>query len=161
MDYETRVTECFEMNGKNLNPKWSPDGSKIAFSAKISGKRGIWVMNADGSGKRRIGSGVQPEWRSESELCFLNNSALYCANVESREQKTIAERVGHYTLYDALLAHDYGFNVTLLCLNSKEEIELTKSRHDMLPIFSPDGKKVAFTTDRFGNYDIWIASRTG
>jgi tricorn protease len=35
--------------GKELFPKFSPDGSQIAFSAQYSGTREVWVMPSDGS----------------------------------------------------------------------------------------------------------------
>ena len=35
---------------KDQVPDWSPDGSKISFSAGYPGSGGIWTINADGSG---------------------------------------------------------------------------------------------------------------
>ena len=52
-----------------MNPSWSPDRSTILFSTGRSGKNEIWVMNADGSGQRRL-SGIEagpfpgrPSWQ--------------------------------------------------------------------------------------------------
>jgi hypothetical protein len=40
--------------GDNAWPAWSPDGWQIAFDSRRAGSWDIWVMNADGSGLRRV-----------------------------------------------------------------------------------------------------------
>jgi tricorn protease len=35
------------------------------------------------------------------------------------------------------------------------------SAHDYMPVWSPDGKYIAFASDRFGNFDIFIMSAAG
>ena len=40
--------------GDDYQPKWSPDGTKIAFESQRDGNREIYVMNADGSGSTRL-----------------------------------------------------------------------------------------------------------
>ena len=48
-----------------LDPAWSPDGSRIAYTylGIDSGQPGgIYVMNADGSGKTRLSDGDYPSW---------------------------------------------------------------------------------------------------
>ena len=37
-------------------PAWSPDGSRIVYTRTQKGDGGLWVMNADGSGKHRLTS---------------------------------------------------------------------------------------------------------
>jgi len=34
-------------------------------------------------------------------------------------------------------------------------------KHDMMPIFSPDGRKIAFSSNRHGNYDVFVVSVQG
>jgi Tol biopolymer transport system component len=47
-------------------PSWSPDGTKIAF-VRSSGSSDIWVMNANGTGAKRLtksyASDLSPDWQ--------------------------------------------------------------------------------------------------
>jgi Tol biopolymer transport system component len=51
-----------------LDPAWSPDSKRIAFTQRTAdGSSDIWVMNADGTGRRRIGGPTverefEPSW---------------------------------------------------------------------------------------------------
>jgi Tol biopolymer transport system component len=49
-----------------VDPSWSPDGRMIAYYRKPADRDDtfgeVWVMNADGSGKRRVALGANPEW---------------------------------------------------------------------------------------------------
>jgi tricorn protease len=49
-----RAYRLTDDEGEERHPKYSPDGSLIAFTAEIDGNPDVWVMNADGSGLRRI-----------------------------------------------------------------------------------------------------------
>ena len=40
--------------GIDTSPAWSPDGTQIAFVSNRLGTPQIWVMGADGSGRRRL-----------------------------------------------------------------------------------------------------------
>ena len=50
----TALTQLTHANGASFMPKWSPDGTKIAFSSDRSGEIRIWVMNADGSNQHLL-----------------------------------------------------------------------------------------------------------
>jgi TolB protein len=41
-------------NGQHWLPRWSPDGTRIAFSATTDGNEEIYVMNRDGANLRRL-----------------------------------------------------------------------------------------------------------
>jgi len=38
---------------------------------------------------------------------------------------------------------------------------IVSTRNDNLPKFSPDGRKVAFDSDRSGSWEIWICDADG
>lgn len=62
------------------SPRVSPDGSRIAFTTRVSGKFGyhydIHVINADGSGLTQLtfhpGHDIQPRWGSDNTLYFAS-----------------------------------------------------------------------------------------
>jgi TolB protein len=45
------------------HPTWSPDGRQIAFwSNRDSGRRQLWIMNADGSDPRKLLNSAYNDW---------------------------------------------------------------------------------------------------
>ncbi len=38
----------------NIQPRFSPDGSKIAYISDRGGNNNIWVMDSDGTGRRQV-----------------------------------------------------------------------------------------------------------
>ncbi|MEM6415264.1 MAG: amidohydrolase family protein [Pseudomonadota bacterium] len=59
----------------NYHPKYSPDGTKIAFISDRSGQNNVWVMNNDGSNPRLIlddlvGRYAEPEWSADGRAIF-------------------------------------------------------------------------------------------
>ena len=57
-------------------PTWSPDGTQIAFSRALppADGGGIYVMDADGSGLRRVTSGDAPRWAPNGAIYFAKGA---------------------------------------------------------------------------------------
>jgi Tol biopolymer transport system component len=83
------------------DPRWSPDGTTLAFDRERDGNRDIYVMNADGSGQRRLttcpAKDAWPQWAPNGRsLAFLSerdgSRGVYAINV----QTGAARRVTRY-----------------------------------------------------------------
>jgi len=66
--------------------RWSPDGTRIAFSAydiSPSTPDRVWVVNADGTNARQVttdanggGTGTAPSWFPDNETILFNHAGL-------------------------------------------------------------------------------------
>jgi Tol biopolymer transport system component len=62
-------------DGSSLLPSWSPDGRRIAFQRFVSGGREVWVMDADGTDKRRLARGGEPTWSPDGRMIAFGRGA--------------------------------------------------------------------------------------
>ena len=70
----TRTPDVFEHD-----PAWSPDGSQIAYAvgAPFGPAESVWVMDADGTDRRRLGAGDQPAWSPDGRrLAFSRGGEI-------------------------------------------------------------------------------------
>jgi Tol biopolymer transport system component len=112
---------------EDVSPAWSPDGSTIAFcrqkvGEQVDGPRDIYLVPASGGGERKVAEG----WRGVS--WSPDGKTLALTHVPN-EAKTPAQQTG---------------GVFVLSLETGRSRELTEANRDSFPLFSPDGKWVAF-----------------
>ncbi len=75
------LTRLTDTTSGNLEPTWSPDGTRIAFTSLRDGNPEIYVMDADGSRQTRLtrSSGVDrlPTWSPDgAHIAFLSSPDL-------------------------------------------------------------------------------------
>ena len=91
-----RAAESDPQRSGRIRPAWSPDGRKIAFSRDGPGSNDeIYVINADGSGQRRLTqSGRQPLWSPDGQkIAFRSkrngNDDIYVMNPDGSGQRNL------------------------------------------------------------------------
>jgi Tol biopolymer transport system component len=134
-----------------LSPSWSPDGRRIAYSyrATLKADRDVWVMNADGSNKRRLArttdcSEVDVDWNPEGGR--LVTTCLW----------------GWGTRHLRLMNAD-GSNVHSLLTSEGPTIGSSSPVGASSPDWSPDGRRIVFaefTTVSSGISVIEVADGT-
>ena len=128
----------------DTSPTWSPDGSRIAFRSDRAGNPEIYVMNADGSGLERLTrrplGDTRPSWSPDG------------TRIVYQRFKTGGQGLDPRTAEIAVMNAD-GSGVKVLTNNTIE---------DLNPSWSPDGKRIAFASQRVGaQFDIYVMSADG
>jgi len=164
-------------------PSWSPSEDKIAYSSNGD----IWIMDADGSNKTRLTSSPEMEYApcfspDGSQIIYskgepgggdpLNPSKgsadLWIMNVDGSNQRLFFSsegeqvcfqegwRQGKIVYMDANTPHP---TVWIMDEDGSNKRQLFSSSNcaNGDPALSPDGKMIAWMSNKNGNDDIWIA----
>ncbi|HEY0044772.1 MAG TPA: amidohydrolase family protein [Allosphingosinicella sp.] len=128
-----RATRIAEGLAHEMQPRFSPDGKRIAFTSDRGGGNNIWIMNADGSDKRQL---------TKETFNLLNNPAW------SPDGRFIAARK-HFTTQRSLgtgeiwVYHVAGGGGVAL-------VERPSPQHQKElgePVFTPSGEGIYFSRD--------------
>ncbi|MBN1447128.1 MAG: S9 family peptidase, partial [Bacteroidetes bacterium] len=174
----------------DAHPRWSPDGSSIAFISSRENGRQIWMMNPDGSGQRRVtdlSTGIDAfEW-TPTGTHFLYTSSVYpdCENdacnktrdeeIEKNPVKAKLIDALPYRVWNSWRDGKYS-HVFAMPSAGGLPVELTPGPYDTPPIdiggnqdftASPDGREIAYVknTDKMlaasTNNNIWLVNIDG
>ena len=136
------------------SPSWSPDGKRIAFVSNRDGHviEGIstfeiYVMDNDGSNQQRLTNNLDgdwnPSWSPDGKRIIFSS-----------------RRAGHFIGEAGITEEIYVMNA-----DGGNLQRLTNNRNnDLLPVWSPDGKRIAFASDRkgnFENFEIYVMDTDG
>jgi Tol biopolymer transport system component len=133
-----RLRRLTDNSTYDLDPAWSPDGSKLAFERNNR----IWVMNANGSAQKNLGLDTpvgwsfDPAWSPDgSELAFESDGEIWTAKSDGSGAET-----------------------------RLTDLWATEGKAAYAPDWSPDGSKIVFTAKEPGCCflnDVWVVNADG
>jgi len=122
-------------------PAWAPDGAHLIFSSNRGGTWGLWKISVSGG---------------EAEQLLVGRENAYEPTL-SRDGRRLAYVHGHFN------TNIWRFEVPGGPGRAKPPTKLIASTEDeMGPQFSPDGKRIVFTSSRSGNCcEVWVSDSDG
>ena len=149
---------------RDSNPVWSPDSRRIALESHWQ----VWVMNADGSGQRRLtrngGRNFAPAWSSDGQRIVFERVSR--GNIEHDPRwGSCPGRHATFWCKTALT-----FEVWVMNADGSRQRSLTPRGPDLraglddqnrTPSWSPDGRRIAFVSERDGQAEIYVMNADG
>lgn len=157
-----------QVDWKDGSPAWSPDGRRLAFYSERDGNAEIYVMHADGTGVTRLtrtkADEGYPAWSPDGRTISFDsdrdgNFDVFAMDADGGNVRPLtrsrARDVSATWAPDGSAIvfmsdrEDAGFDVYRAAPNSSATAtRLTRTRSAWFPVFSPDGRTLAFHVGR-------------
>lgn len=171
-------------NGPNRiidsKPVFSPAGERIAFIRTDRGEKEVFTIAPDGSAMKKVTPGGQwitdVDWSPDGRWIIYSSKEGIWKTPESGG-KPVLLTAGGLRIENISVARN---SWRLAYEQSNREVNIwrvilpeewstapepkrfiSSSRSDSEPVFSPDGRKIAFISDRTGDPQLWISGRDG
>ena len=142
---------------------WSPDGTRLVFGVtQAPGSDILFVVNADGTGKRKLGaSGYGPDWSPDGRRIIFSDAVGFVVEI-GVNGRGVQELGGSRCTFDPVRwspdgkriafvrsADCFGRNGAIVVVNADGSAPHAVTRKDGSyygpPSWSPDGKQIVFS----------------
>lgn len=120
----------------DVQPRFSPDGTRIAFTSDRGGGDNIWVMNTDGSDKRQV---TKEDFRLLNQPAWSPDGRYIAAKKHFTTERSAG--TGEIWLY-----HVSGGGGVQVVERANERLQKELGE----PVFAPDGSAIYYTRNTTG-----------
>ncbi|MEA2336055.1 MAG: TolB protein, partial [Thermoanaerobaculia bacterium] len=129
--HQTRLTSNAAFDAA---PSWSPDGQRIVFRSNRDGNNEIYVMAKDGTSQTRVTFNTADD--QEPKFSGDGTKIVFTRAFPTRQ-------------------------IMVINADGTNLVQLTSEGNNFFPTISPDGRKIAFDSDRDGNHEIYSMNFDG
>lgn len=163
---DTATGESRQFTGGDMDesPRWSPDGSRLAFISNRQGTGQLWVIPVQGGEAQQLtyldGPVLSPRWSPDGRRITFTHRVDLSWNDESPDENGYTSDIRSYTrlrykfngegYWDGKWRHVHVVDVA-----TGEVTRVTDGEYDHSgPAWSPDGTRIAFAADRRTGADL-------
>jgi Tol biopolymer transport system component len=142
----TDVTPATSARQDIVDPNWSPDGTQIVFSSNLDGNYELYTLHVDSKSVTRLTRtsrpvrNLDPVWSPSGKAIAFSRSGLSATSDRAAAGL---------------------FQIRLDGTAASRLTKTTTGDGDVSPDYSPDGRQIAFSSDRLGNDDIFLLNLAG
>lgn len=148
----------------DIQPSWSPESDEIVFASNRSENWELWKMDADGTNPAQFTSqtpyfAIAPAWSPiNDDIVFVSdesatgNTSIWIWEEGAASPTELYDSAGQDGALGLTMCNIPG---TSFCGGRPPGTRLPNWAGISTPSWSPDGSKLAFTTDQGGNADIY------